>query len=240
MMRNISMVIEYDGTHFFGWQYQPNKRTVQGELQSALRKILSEETKLTGAGRTDQGVHALGQVANFHTESELPLLSIRKGINALVGDDIYVKDIGVVGDDFDSRYSAKTKVYQYYLTLEPSPFLLRYNWYLRQTPIIEAMRRAMPEFLGQRDFKNFSVRNGSDNTECNIVDMMVTHEGAQIVVKIEGNRFLRKMVRGIVGFLVDIGRGRFTVSDIQRYFNARKSDINFAPPHGLFLMSVKY
>jgi tRNA pseudouridine38-40 synthase len=234
------MVIEYDGTHFFGWQYQPNKRTVQGELQAALRKILGEEIKITGAGRTDQGVHALGQVANFRTNSDLPLSSIKKGVNALVGDDMYVKDIAVVADDFDSRYSARTKVYQYYLTLEPSPFLLRYNWYIKQAPVIEAMRKAMQGFLGQRDFKNFSVRNGSDNTECNIVEISVKQEGAQIVLTIEGNRFLRKMVRGIVGFLVDVGRGRFSISDVERHFNTPTSEINFAPPQGLFLTTVKY
>lgn len=239
-MRNLSMTIEYDGTHFFGWQYQPNKRTVQGELQSALRKMLSEEVKLTGAGRTDQGVHALGQVANFHAETQLPLLSIKRGINALIGDDVHVKDITAVADDFDSRFSAKTKIYHYHLTLEPSPFRLRYCWYLKQAPIVDTVRKAIPSLIGQRDFKNFSVRNGSDNTLCNIVDLDIAQEDSKILVRVEGNRFLRKMVRGIVGFLVDIGRGRFALSEIREFFDEPKKDINFAPPQGLFLVVVNY
>ena len=239
-MRNLSIVIEYDGTHLFGWQYQPNKRTVQGELQSALRKILGEEIKLTGAGRTDQGVHALGQVANFHTDTQLPLHSIRKGVNSLIGDDVYVKDIAVVPDDFDSRYSAKTKVYHYHMTLEPSPFRLRYCWYLKHAPAVETVRKAIPSLIGQRDFKNFSVRNGSDNTLCNIIDLEMSQEDSKMLIRVEGNRFLRKMVRGIVGFLVDVGRGRFALSEVSEFFEEPKRDINFAPPQGLFLVGVNY
>jgi len=239
-MRNLSMIIEYDGTRFFGWQYQPNKRTVQGELQAALRKITGDDIKLTGAGRTDQGVHALGQVANFRTESQLPLLSLKKGINSLVGDDLHVKDITVVPDDFNSRFNAKTKVYHYYITLEPSPFRLRYYWYLKQAPDVEKMQRTIPHLTGQKDFKNFSVSNGSDNTVCKVVDMSVAQEDNQILIKIEGNRFLRKMVRGIVGFMVDIGRGRLPIDDIEGHFETTRRDINFAPPQGLFLATVKY
>ncbi len=239
-MRNLSMVIEYDGTHFFGWQYQPNRRTVQGELQSALKKITGENVKLTGAGRTDQGVHALGQVANFQTVSALPLLAVKKGVNATIGDDIRVKDVAVVPDEFNSRYSAKAKVYHYYMTLEPSPFRLRYYWYLKHAPDIDIMNKTLPNLAGERDFKNFSVHNGSDNTVCNILSLEVSQEDTQILVKVEGNRFLRKMMRGIVGFLVDIGRGRYALADVDSFFGAEKRSINFAPPQGLFLVNVKY
>jgi tRNA pseudouridine38-40 synthase len=239
-MRNLSMIVEYDGTRFFGWQHQPNKRTVQGELRSALKKITGEDVKLTGAGRTDQGVHALGQVANFHTDSPLPLFSIKRGVNASVGDDVWVKDVAVVPDDFNSRYSAKGKVYQYRITLEASPFRLRYYWYLKQRPDIEIMQRFLPLLAGQRDFKNFSIRNGSDNTICNLLDMKVSQEDTQIIVTVEGDRFLRKMIRGIVGFLVEAGRGRFTLADVGSYFAEPKPYINFAPPQGLFLVTVKY
>lgn len=239
-MRNLSMIVEYDGTHFFGWQYQPNKRTVQGELQAALRKITGNSVKLTGAGRTDHGVHALGQVANFHTDSSLPLLSMKRGVNASIGDDVRVKDITVVPDDFNSRYSAKAKVYHYHITLEPSPFRLRYYWYLKQKPDVETMLKILPALTGQRDFQNFSVRNGSENTVCNVIDIGVTHEDSEILVKVEGDRFLRKMVRGIVGFLVDAGRGRFTLAEIEKCFGGQKPSIHFAPPQGLFLVSVRY
>jgi len=234
------MTIEYDGTGFFGWQYQPNKRTVQGELQVALRKITGADVKLTGAGRTDQGVHALGQVANFHTESQLPLHALRRGINSLVGDDLRVKDVNVVADDFNSRFSAKTKIYHYHITLEPSPFRLRYYWYLKHTPDVGKMQKVIPSLTGQKDFKNFSVSNGSDSTVCEVVALSLGQEENQIVIKIEGNRFLRKMVRGIVGFMVDTGRGRFSTDDVEGYFENAERDINFAPPQGLFLVAVKY
>jgi tRNA pseudouridine38-40 synthase len=239
-MRNLSMVVEYDGTHFFGWQYQPNKRTVQGELQTALKKITGDSVKLTGAGRTDQGVHALGQVANFHTDSSLPLLSVKRGVNANIGDDVRVKDIAIVPDDFNSRYSAKAKIYHYHITLEPSPFRLRYYWYLKQEPDVPTMLKILPRLIGQRDFQNFSVRNGSDNTVCNVIDIEVTHEDNKMLVRVEGDRFLRKMIRGIVGFLVDAGRGRFTPADVEKCFGDQKPNIYFAPPQGLFLVAVKY
>lgn len=239
-MRNLSIIVEYDGTHFFGWQHQPNKRTVQGELQTALRKITGTDVKLTGAGRTDQGVHALGQVANFHTDSSLPLLALKRGVNASVGDDVRIKEITVVPDDFNSRYSAKTKIYHYNITLEPSPFRLRYSWYLKHKPDVSTMLKILPSLTGQRDFRNFSVRNGSDNTLCNLVNMEVLHEESQILVKVEGDRFLRKMIRGIVGFLVDVGRGRFTFADVEKCFSDQKPGIHFAPPQGLFLVAVKY
>ena len=239
-MRNLSVLVEYDGTRFFGWQYQPTKRTVQGELQKALGKITGELVKLVGAGRTDQGVHALGQVANFHTETEIPLFSLKKGTNSLVGDDLYVKDIAVVPDDFHSRYWAKSKIYEYHLILEPSPFRLRYSWYLKQTPDIVMMQRSIPQLEGKRDFRNFSMRNGSDNTVCNVHHIDVDHEDDKIVIRIEGDRFLRRMVRGIVGFMVDLGRLRFALADIPAFFDKRAGEINFAPPQGLFLSEVKY
>ena len=239
-MRNLSMIIEYDGTSFYGWQYQPDRRTVQGEIQTALRQITGEEISLTAAGRTDQGVHALGQVANFHTGSELSLHTIQKAVNALVRDDVYVREIKVVPDEFNSRFSAKTKVYHYNITLEPSPFRLRYSWYLAHALDTLIMQSVASSLAGERDFKNFSVHNGEDNTVCNVHTITLQREDNRIVIKLEGNRFLRKMVRGIVGFLVDVGRGRFPVPDSQGYLMGPKMDFNFAPPQGLFLVEVKY
>ncbi|UCF70395.1 MAG: tRNA pseudouridine(38-40) synthase TruA [candidate division WOR-3 bacterium] len=239
-MRNLSIIIEYDGTRFFGWQYQPNKRTVQGEIQTALKKVIGGDVKLTGAGRTDHGVHALGQVANFHTASQLPLLSIKKGINSLTGDDVYIRDIGVVADDFNSRFSAKSKVYDYRIALEPSPFRLRYSWYVKQVPDIALMQRAIPSLIGQRDFAGFAVQNGSENTVCNVHEISVNRESNQIYIRVRGDRFLRKMVRGLVGFMVDIGRGRFSLADVSGFFDGSRTGINFAPPQGLFLVSIEY
>jgi tRNA pseudouridine38-40 synthase len=234
------MIIEYDGTSFFGWQYQPDRRTVQGEIQTALRQITGEEINLTAAGRTDQGVHALGQVANFHTGSELTLSVIQRAVNALVSDDVHVREITVVPDEFNSRFWAKAKVYHYNITLEPSPFRLRYYWYLAHAPDITIMQSVASSLAGERDFKNFSVHNGENNTVCNVHTITLQREDNRIVMKLEGNRFLRKMVRGIVGFLVDVGRGRFPVPDSRDYFTGIRKDFTFAPPQGLFLVEVKF
>ncbi|MBE0433394.1 tRNA pseudouridine(38-40) synthase TruA [candidate division WOR-3 bacterium] len=239
-MRNLSIVVEYDGTAFYGWQQQPDKRTVQGELETVLGKITGEEIKLTAAGRTDQGVHALGQVANFHTESQLDLDAIKNGANSMAGDDLHIKDIAVVPEDFNSRYWAKSKVYEYHLTFEPSPFRTRYTWYLKQPLDIARMRAAIPSLTGKRDFSHFSVRNGSALAVCDVRDITLAGASTEVVIRVEGDRFLRKMVRGIVGFLVDVGRGRFAVNSAAEIFSGARQDINFAPAQGLFLVSVSY
>lgn len=239
-MRNLRVFIEYDGGDFCGWQYQPSKRTVQGEIEIALRKVTNEELRIIGAGRTDQGVHALAQVANFHTASNLELCQIRNGMNSLTGNDIYIKAIERAEDNFHSRYSVKTKVYCYHIIVEPSPLKLRYNWHTQHKLNVSRMRETIPYFLGERGFKNFSASDSKDNTLCNIQRINLTEEDSRIIIEIEGNRFLRKMIRGIVGFMRDVGRGRFSSENTKDVFNGSIKDIYFAPPHGLFLVEVKY
>lgn len=239
-MRNLSIIVEYDGTGFFGWQHQPDRRTVQGELETVLGRITGEEIKLTAAGRTDQGVHALGQVANFHTGSPLEPEAMKNGANSMTGDDLHIKDIAVVPEDFNSRYWAKSKIYAYHMIFEPSPFRTRYTWYLKQPLDTARMRAALPSLAGRRDFSNFSVRNGSLNTVCDVRNITVEESAAGLVIRVEGDRFLRKMVRGIIGFLVDVGRGRYGVDSAAEIFNGTRQDINFAPAQGLFLVSVAY
>lgn len=239
-MRNVRIILEYDGTDFSGWQQQPGERTVQGELESVLGRITGEEVKLTGAGRTDQGVHALGQVANFHTASPLEPQAMMKGANAMTDDDLHIKAIDVVPDDFSSRYWAEGKIYEYHIIFDPSPFRRRYTWYLRQTVDTARMRAALPSLAGRRDFSAFSVRNGPDNTVCDVRALSVEEAPAGIVIRIEGDRFLRKMVRGIAGFLADVGRGRFGAETADEIFRGTRQDINFAPAQGLFLVSVSY
>jgi tRNA pseudouridine38-40 synthase len=240
LMRNLKMVIEYDGTDFFGWQYQPNRRTVQGEIQAGLSKVTNEIIKIIGAGRTDQGVHALGQVANFHTSSQLELRKVMKSINSLTGEDIYVKNVYEVEDNFNSRYSAKTKLYQYHIVSEPFPLKIRYNWFVEYKLNISEMRKSIPYLLGEHDFRYFSAEDDKEDKVCKIYDMSLTTHNTHIIIKIEGNRFLRKMARGIIGFICDIGRGRFSPSDVYDVFKGKIKEIYLAPPHGLFLMEVRY
>ncbi|HEC77803.1 MAG TPA: tRNA pseudouridine(38-40) synthase TruA [candidate division WOR-3 bacterium] len=239
-MKNIRMLIEYDGTDFFGWQYQPERRTVQGELEKALKTVLNEEVKLIGAGRTDQGVHALGQVANFSSSSRLDIKKIQKAVNSLTGDDVYIKQIETVEIDFHSRYSARSKIYRYHMIFEPYPTRIRYNWFIKHRPDTERMKDVFPYLLGEHDFKGFSVHNGEKNTRCTLFRINLTETTSGIIIEIEGDRFLRKMVRGIVGFVLDVGRGRFSPGDAEGVLNDGLNGLYFAPAHGLFLIEVKY
>jgi len=234
------MTIEYDGTDFYGWQYQPDKRTVQGDIEGALKRLTNETIRIIGAGRTDQGVHALGQVANFHALTNLPLCQMRQGINSLTRDDINVKSVESVDNNFHSRFSAKAKVYRYQLLLEPSPLRMRYGWYTRYKLDVPNMRRIIPNVLGEHDFKNLSAHNEAKKTLCTIIGMSLTVDAPHIIIEIEGNRFLRKMIRGIVGFMYDVGRGRFSPENTHDVFGGIIKDIYFAPPHGLYLAEVKY
>jgi len=234
------MTIEYDGTDFCGWQYQPDNRTVQGDIEGALKRLTDETIRIIGAGRTDQGVHALGQVANFHTSTDMPLHQIRQGINALTEDDINVKSVESVERGFHSRFSAKAKVYRYHILLEPSPLKIRYGWYTAYKLNVAGMKRIIPMVLGEHDFKNLSAHSEAENTLCTICGMSLTVDALHIIIEIEGNRFLRKMIRGIVGFMYDVGRGRFSPENTHDVFKGRIKDIYFAPSHGLYLVEVKY
>lgn len=239
-MRNIRLTIEYDGTDFCGWQYQPNQRTVQGEIENALRKITDENIKIIGAGRTDQGVHALAQVANFKTNSRLTLNQFQKGINALIGDDVYIKEIDEVDEQFHARFSAHSKIYRYSIMLKPSPLFRRYNWYVPFALDIELIKKTIPQIIGEHDFTHFSVHNGDKKGICIMTDLSLILSDYQITITLEANRFLRKMVRGIVGFLIDLARGKFSPDDTSRVFSGEIKDLYFAPPHGLCLIKVNY
>jgi tRNA pseudouridine38-40 synthase len=239
-MKNFKLVIEYDGTDFFGWQYQPDRRTVQGEIEGALGKVLDRPTKVVGASRTDQGVHALGQVANFQTAARLDPGLILKAINSLTGPDIFIKTIEEIPVDFHSRYSARSKIYHYNIIDRPSPFLLRYNWYVRPRLDIARMREVIGHLQGEHDFRNLAAQEGKENTVCRIFDLNLTAEGSRIIIKIEGDRFLRKMVRGVVGLLYDVGRGHYTVKDCEEVMANRQKEVFFAPSQGLMLMAVRY
>lgn len=234
------MTIEYDGTDFHGWQVQPELATIQGEIEAALQQLLQEPVRIIGAGRTDQGVHALGQIANCSILSIMKLDQIKSGINALTSPQIYIKSISEVAPDFHSRYSAQSKLYRYHIIGEPSPCQLRYKWFVPYKINTSIIKTALPQFIGEKDFQYFSVSNGKENTLCTIFDISLTEQESQLIINIEGNRFLRKMVRGIVGFLHDIGRDRFSPEDIPKAFSGGIKDMFFAPPQGLFLVEVRY
>jgi len=243
MLRNIKLEIEYDGTDFYGWQIQPKLRTVQGEIQDKLQTILGHKINLIGAGRTDVGVHALGQIANFKTTSELDKNPIINGLNGLLPDDIVVKKIEEVDLNFNSRYSAKSRLYKYRIYLGRTAILRKYVWEVSYSLNLENIFEATKKIEGEHDFSSFCVAESTkDNNVCDVFTANWERADPKLVFKIEADRFLHAMVRNLVGTLVEVGRGYFSVSDFVNIMEAkdRKKAGPTAPASGLYLVEVKY
>jgi len=245
-MRNIKLAIEYDGTDYFGWQIQKRKRTVQGEITRALERICAEKIKLIGAARTDSGVHALGQVANFRTRNvRLTTTALLRGLNSLLPSDIVIKNVKLVGDSFHSRYSAKSKVYRYRILQQPfpSPFERRFSWHIREVLDWKRIRQASQYFIGKHDFASFSVRSSwKKSRQCTVIDFKIRKNGNLYILQIGADFFLYRMVRRIVGALIEVGRGNINVEYIRALLQGKASVLSAltAPAPGLFLMKVKY
>lgn len=237
-MRNIRIDIEYDGTEYSGWQYQPDKRTVQGAIEKALKRISERDIRITGAGRTDAGVHALCQVANFKLDKNIPVEELKRALNSLLPRDIFIKRAIEVSVDFDARYDTKSKIYEYRILPGRSPLRRRYAWELSYRLDYKRMERAKKIFLGKKDYGFFC-----ELQESAIVDVKgikLTKQGDEIILRIEANRFLYKMIRRIMGALVDMGRGKIEVEDIVRSFGRDPNPFTTAPANGLILVEVKY
>lgn len=239
-MRNIRLTIEFDGTNYAGWQIQPNRPTIQGELQTALKKLLSRDITLYGCGRTDAGVSARNYTANFLTESKLPVEKIPLALNSCLPEEILVKKAEVVPLDFHSRYQAKSKTYSYYIIIGRSPLRRHHAWELHQPLDINRLKTAARLFLGKKDFHHFcQTREG--NGICRITSIRVKKSGDEIKITLTGDRFLYKMVRRIVGALVAYACARLTKKDIRAALAGKKyRPFQTAPARGLILESVRY
>jgi len=238
-MRNILLEIEYDGTDYSGWQYQPRKKTVQGIIETTLSKILQEPINLIGASRTDAGVSALGQVANFLTNSRISPQKIQSALNSLLPSAIGIKNAYGVHLLFHARFDAKSKVYRYQIIFNHSPLRQRFAWEIHYELNVAKMERAAKVFIGEKDYGPFcSIKK--ENGIVNLTEIKFDQADG-LIIKIEANRFLYKMVRRIVGMLVDIGRGKINKNDIMKCLS-NKSHIPFlvAPANGLILVRVKY
>ena len=243
MLRNIKLEIEYDGTNFYGWQVQPKLRTVQGEIEDRLNTILKHKVNLIGAGRTDVGVHALGQVANFKTENQLNKESILRGLNGLLPDDVVIKKVEEVDLDFNARYSAKSRVYKYRVYLGRTAILRKYVWEVLYSLNLDKILKATDELQGERDFSSFCVAESTkENNICKVTSATWEKSGNELVFKIEADRFLHTMIRSLVGTLIEVGRGYFSVSDFVKIMSAkdRRKAGPSAPACGLYLVEVKY
>ena len=244
-MRNIKLLIEYDGTNYHGWQRQLNAITIQEIMENTLLKITSERVPIISAGRTDAGVHAIGQVANFKTDSGMEDISFLKAFNSILPKDIVVKDAVTVDDNFHSRYYAKSKIYKYCILNNhcPSAFDYRYSWFIRQPLDLEAMKGAAFFLIGTHDFSSFRSSTCEAKTPVRILSRLdIEKRGDMIFFHFEADGFLKQMVRNIVGTLVYVGRGVFEPNAVKKILESKNRSAAgpTAPPHGLFLVEVKY
>ncbi|MHB0912269.1 MAG: tRNA pseudouridine(38-40) synthase TruA [Armatimonadota bacterium] len=244
-MKNVKAVVEYDGTDFHGFQKQPRLRTVQGELERAAGKILGEPVKVIGAGRTDAGVHATGQVINLSVPDFFPTDRFAVAVNGALPLDLRIKSAEEVGEGFHARYSAKSRTYVYVVLNRevPSALLARYAWYLREQLDLPAMQAAGERLLGTRDFATFGMpdRAGA-STMRTIFDIRIRRKRDAVFFIVKANAFLRGMARALVGTLVDCGRGRLAPGDIDGILAAGSRDAVkvIAPGRGLYLVRVEY
>ena len=242
-LRNIKLTIEYDGTLFAGWQRQKRERTVQGELEKALEKLTQEKVNLIAAGRTDSGAHALGQVANFKTKLNLPVEKFFPALNSLLPRDILVKRVEKVSLEFNSRRDAKSKVYRYRILLGQSALHRGYFWPYRFPVNLISVRGATKVILGEHDFSSFCVaKSKKESNICRIKRANWKKSGNFLELEIEGNRFLRSMIRILVGTLLEVGRGKIKPQEFQRILQAkdRRRAGRTAPACGLYLVEVKF
>ena len=240
---NYRLLLEYDGTDFFGWQVQVGCRTVQGDLEAALQQLMGEQIRVAAAGRTDTGVHALGQVASFHSAKFREPEVVTNALNGTIQPDVRILETTIAPPDFHARFSAVWRHYRYRIVLKSSALERNRAWYPPFNVDWGSVERESDDFLGVQDFTAFSKASGeSDNPKCDIQSIVWQREGHNIQVDIKANRFLHHMVRGMMGTLIDIGRGRFQPGTVKDLLNSRnREDCGvIAPAHGLYLVEVGY
>lgn len=249
-MRHFKLTIAYDGTDFHGWQMQSGKPTIQGEIVGVLRRLTQENVQLYGAGRTDAGVHALGQVASFRTQATLSAAEFQRALNALLPAAIRIVGAEEVGPDFHARWSAVGKIYRYrlYRGKVVPPALWRYVLHYPFPLDEDAMCMAASRFVGPHDFAAFAASTGSDEDdreratvrEIYSSEIARSEDGEELVYTVRGRSFLRYMVRKMVGTLLDIGRGRLVPDDILRLYESRDRSKSgpTVPPQGLCMVEV--
>jgi tRNA pseudouridine38-40 synthase len=245
-MRQIKLVIEYDGTTLCGWQRQPNGPTVQQHIEEALAKLLTHDVRITGASRTDAGVHASGQVATFHTERPIELHGIRRGLNSLLPDTIAVREVSEVALDFHPRFSATGKHYRYsiYRGADRSPRWRERAWHHPLALDLAAMRAAAASLVGEHDFAAFRAVGCAAKTTVRRIDGIDLIEAPDdlLAIDVRGNAFLRNMVRIVVGTLAEVGRGyreSAQVAEILAGKDRGQAGMT-APAHGLELIEVRF
>ncbi len=244
-MKSIKLTFEYDGENYHGWQRQPQVITIQGTIEEALAKILQERVNLIGSGRTDAGVHAQGQVANFKTKSYIPLRNLKAALNSSLPGDIVIRHAALVPDDFHARYHAKSKLYRYTILNSSllSPFLRKYTYFFSHFLDIAAMKRAAKFLVGKHDFSSFrGAGMAGENCLREVKKLRISAKKEFICLDVEADGFLYNMVRIIAGTLVEVGRGKMAAGEVESILRAqdRRHAGPTLPARGLCLLKVKY
>lgn len=247
-MKKYWIKITYDGTKYCGWQVQPNANSIQEEIQKALSIVLRSPIKINGSGRTDQGVHAKEQIAHFEIEDEINTPKVLLSLNGILPINIRIKELKEVDGDFHARFSAKAKIYHYHFWTEPvvDPMVYPYRLHMRKPFSKERVIDALDTFIGEKDFTSFAnIRESNQklhNPIRHIMRLEAFDQEGGFRLEFEGNGFLYKMVRNIVGVLIEIGQGRRDKKSIEGLFEKkdRKAIGMPAPAHGLFLQKVIY
>jgi len=247
--RNIRLVLAFDGTGFHGWQVQPHRRTIQGAVQEAIRTVTGEDVNLIGSGRTDAGTHARALVANFRTASAIPARNLPRALNSILPPEVRVLSAARARPDFHARNSARSKTYRYQVYRGPvmPPHLAREHFHFALPLNIAKMQRAAALFEGRHDFASFAATQrprpcAGRNTVRTVFRCKLDARGNRLVFTVQGDGFLHHMVRNMVGTLLEIGRGRMTITALKALFGKRDRRLAgfTAPSHGLILLKVCY
>jgi tRNA pseudouridine38-40 synthase len=242
-MPTIRLIIEYDGTDYVGWQFQTNGRSIQEEIEKAIKQILQVDIRITGAGRTDAGVHAHGQVASFYIEKEVEINSLAKRLNSVIKHSIVIREAAEAEAGFNARYDAKERRYSYSISQEPTAIQRNYCWQIFQKLDIDLMQNCALQIIGEHGFRAFcKVEDDLHQHRCTITSAKWIEKNKLLIFEITANRFLHGMVRTLVGTMVNVGRGHTKMDEFAKILESKDRTVAgmSAPAKGLVLEEIIY